>query len=99
MKNRISKYQVDVTTGPREGGPRVEIRLLADGGSTAGRLLFHDPGDEIPNDGTHRDGKTPLLHLPYHAYEGVIDLLRNEAPVFIEMGGLSTEQEAIGEAE
>ncbi len=99
MKKRVGKYEVDIRTGPREARERIEVRLLGDQGINVGRLLFHDAGEEIPKDGTHRDGKTPLLHLPYHAYQGVIDLLRNEGPIFIEMGVLSTEKEPIGEGE
>ena len=99
MKNRVGGYQVEIRTGPLGARDRAEILLIGNDGTRVGRLLFHDAGEEIPKDGTHRDGTTPLLHLPYDAYGGVIDLLRNEAPIFVDMGVLSTEKEGIGEAE
>jgi hypothetical protein len=97
MNTQIHSYEVEVATGPET--TRSVILLRNANGANIGRLQFHDEGDEVPKDGVHRDGKTPLLHLPYPAYGAVIDLLRNESPVFITRGALSTNAEPVGEDE
>ena len=80
---------------------RAQIALYDATGSTAAFLRFNDPGMFFESD--FLLGTIIVMHLPSAMFENVLDVLRNEAPVYIYFaagrGFLSTSQEPIGEAE
>jgi hypothetical protein len=64
-------------------------------------IRFNDPGMFFEND--YESGGIIRMHLPSAMFENVIDVLRNEKPVYIyfaqSRGFLSTSKEPIGEGE
>lgn len=88
------------------GGPdgyqtnRAQIQLSADG-KTLAWLRFNDPGMAFESD--YESGGIIRMHLPSAMFENVLDVLRNEKPVYVYFtaghGFLSTSNEPIGEEE
>ncbi len=100
---QVKKYQVRVWGGPdgfsSEGRARIQ---LSDGSTALGWIYFHAEGTSIPNDTKRANGQINM-HLPSAMLESVIDLLRNESPLFFTYawnhGVLTTGSEEIGEGE
>jgi len=80
---------------------RAQIALFDANNKTAAFLRFNDPGMFFENDSL--SGGIIRMHLPSAMFENVLDVLRNEKPVYIYFaqgrGFLSTSKEPIGEAE
>lgn len=80
---------------------RAQIALYGTDDKTAAFLRFNDPGMFFEND--YQSGGIIRMHLPSAMFENVLDVLRNEKPVYIYFaqgrGFLSTSKEPIGEAE
>ncbi|EAT58549.1 hypothetical protein [Chlorobium ferrooxidans] len=80
---------------------RAQIALYGPGGAVAGYIRFNDPGMLFENDS--QSGSTILMHLPSSMFQSVLDVLRNEKPVYIYFaqgrGFLSTSTEPVGEGE
>ncbi|MDH5605781.1 MAG: hypothetical protein OEY93_02735 [Anaerolineae bacterium] len=80
---------------------RAQIQLSGADGKTLAWIRFNDPGmffeDDYESDGIIR------MHMPSSMFENVIDVLRNEKPVYIyfaqKRGFLGTAKEPIGEGE
>lgn len=108
LTKQIKRYSVAYYGGgKRSTAPydyRAIIGLYDDAGLIAG-LYFHaeartiPPSDHLPTSGQ------PMSHFPIEDFPRVLDLLRNEAPVYYEqfsgwpMASLSTSLEPIGEGE
>ncbi|MDX1547475.1 MAG: hypothetical protein R3247_10830, partial [Rhodothermales bacterium] len=64
-------------------------------------IRFNDPGQTFENDS--QSGGIIRMHLPSTMFDGVLDVLRNEDPVYVYFaqgrGFLSTSKEPVGEAE
>jgi len=79
---------------------------LKSGGKFIGQLIFHANGAALPPDSTSGSGGA---NLNYHLddYQNCIDLLRNEAPVYLlfvgtgggNENGIKTTTETVGEGE
>lgn len=80
---------------------RAQISLFDVNDRTAAYLRFNDPGMFFESD--YESGGIIRMHLPSAMFENVLDVLRNEAPVYIYFaqgrGFLSTSKEPVGEAE
>ena len=80
---------------------RAQIALYGSSGSTVAYLRFNDPGMFFEND--YESGGRIRMHLPSSMFENVLDVLRNEKPVYIYFaqgrGFLSTSKEPVGEGE
>jgi hypothetical protein len=67
-----------------------------------GAIRFYDPGMGMPQDGESGRGEI-LMHLPTRFLRNVIDILRNEEPVYInyhnQTAWLITSEEPVGEGE
>lgn len=65
------------------------------------RLRFNDPGMLFENDS--QTGGIIYMHLPSAMFQSVLDVLRNEKPIFIYFaqgrGFLTTSKEPVGEGE
>ncbi len=105
---QVQKYQVRIWGGPDGFSPegRARIQLSADNWAL-GWIYFHDDATSIPNDSQTINPQYQKeqihMHLPSMMLESVIDLLRNESPVFFTYawnhGVLTTGSEEIGEGE
>lgn len=80
---------------------RAQIALYGADGNTAAFIRFNDPGMLFENDS--QSGSIILMHLPSAMFQSVLDVLRNEKPVYIYFaqgrGFLSTSKEPVGEGE
>jgi hypothetical protein len=98
----VSKYHIlfyGSPTGYQTN--RAQIALYGTSGSTVAFLRFNDPGMTFEED--YESGGIIRMHLPSTMFENVLDVLRNEKPVYIYFaagrGFLSTSQEPVGEEE
>lgn len=80
---------------------RAQIALYDANNKTAAFLRFNDPGMFFENDS--QSGGIIRMHLPSAMFQNVLDVLRNEKPIYIYFaqgrGFLSTSKEPIGEEE
>ena len=102
MSDAIATYAIFLNTGAVTA-ERATVWLKGVGGEPFGRIQFYDD-DAHASAGDFVDrGSNPVLHLPSARLGDVLDLLRNESPVFVNLfqdrGLLSTEEEPTGEAE
>lgn len=98
---QISKYQAVIYAGDRPSLSRATILLLDENQSTIGILFFVADGTLLPPNEAFG-----VPHGFYYMgdYAAVLDLLRNESPVYIETGGktdvsISTRAEPIGDGD
>jgi hypothetical protein len=102
MATEVKKYHVLFYGGP-DGYQtnRAQIQLSKADGKTAAWLRFNDPGMTFEDD--YESNGIIRMHLPSTMLENVIDILRNEKPVYIYFaqgrGFLATSKEPIGEEE
>jgi hypothetical protein len=97
----FNRYRVHVYTAPHQAW---DVRVdLYRGGDPCATLLFMKAGRALPPNSSANG--IALLHFPMTHYAAVIDLLRNEAPLFVTLntdngiGVLSTGDEPVGEEE
>lgn len=80
---------------------RAQIQLSGANNKTLAWLRFNDPGMFFEND--YVSNGIIRMHLPSSMFQNVIDVLRNEKPVYIyfaqNRGFLGTSKEPIGEGE
>lgn len=80
---------------------RAQISVYSPDGKTAAFIRFNDPGMTFENDAD--SGGIIKMHLPSAMFENVLNVLRNEKPVYVYFaagrGFLSTSKEPIGEGE
>jgi hypothetical protein len=102
MAVEIANYDVLFYGSP--GGyqtNRAQIALYDSTGNTAAFLRFNDPGMFFENDSD--TGGIIRMHLPSAMFRNVLDVLRNEKPVYVYFsagrGFLSTLMEPVGEEE
>jgi hypothetical protein len=102
FKKMIEEYVIISRFGQMEG-EQFEVRLRTSGEWIAFLNFRHPAANEIPN---HRNSQgIPELFAPPEQVAGVIDMLRNEKPVWFTLyddplqGWLSTGVEEIGEHE
>lgn len=102
MATEIKSYHI-LFYGSPEGYQtnRAQIALYDSDGKTAAYVRFNDPGMTFEND--YESGGIIRMHLPSTMFENVLDVLRNEKPVYIyfaqNRGFLSTSKEPVGEGE
>lgn len=80
---------------------RAQIQLKDTNGKVVAWIRFNDPGQFFEND--YESSGIIRMHLPSAMFENVIDVLRNEKPVYIYFVSgrafLGTSSEPIGEGE
>ncbi|MDY6930918.1 MAG: hypothetical protein SVJ22_03250 [Halobacteriota archaeon] len=80
---------------------RAQIQLSGSDGKTLAWIRFNDPGMFFEND--YESNGIIRMHLPSAMFQNVLDVLRNEEPVYIyftqNRGFLSTSKEPVGEGE
>lgn len=102
MATEVKNYHVLVYGSPvGYQTNRAQISLYGSSGKTVAYLRFNDPGMNFENDS--ESGGRIKMHLPSTMFENVLDILRNEKPVYIYFaqgrGFLSTSKEPVGEEE
>jgi len=99
MATEVKKYHILVYGGP-DGYQtnRAQIYLSDGQGKPLAYLRFNDPGMAFEND--YESNGIIRMHLPSTMFENVIDVLRNEKPIYIyfaqNRGFLSTSKEPVG---
>lgn len=102
MATEIKNYHILFYGGP-DGYQtnRAQIALYDAAGKSAAWLRFQDPGMTFEND--YQDSGIIRMHLPSAMFENVLDVLRNEKPIYVyfaqNRGFLATTQEPVGEHE
>jgi hypothetical protein len=102
MATEVKKYHILFYGSPAGYQTnRAQIALYGADDKTVAFLRFNDPGMFFENDS--QSGGIIRMHLPSAMFENVLDVLRNEKPVYTYFaqgrGFLSTSKEAIGEGE
>ena len=102
MATEIKKYHTLVYGSPSGYQTnRAQIALYDSSGKTIAYIRFNDPGMHFENDS--ESGGRIKMHLPTTLFQSVLDVLRNEKPVYIYFaqgrGFLSTSTEPVGEGE
>ena len=100
----IKNYAVRFHGGPKGSGDgiRAQIHLFNEKNKMVGALDFYESGIALP-----MDSQQPIIRmsLPANQIYAVVDLLRNEKPLFLEWqeglknAYLGTSQEPVGEGE
>ncbi len=97
---KLANYAIRINGGTNEG-PCAQIHLFNEDNKLAGYIQFYDT-TEIP---AGSNDNYLILTMPFHKFSAIVDVLRNESPVFIKWqeggnnGFISTTQERIGEGE
>ena len=102
MATEIKKYHILFYGSPAGYQTnRAQIALYDSNGKTVAYLRFNDPGMFFENDA--ESNGIIRMHLPSEMFQNVLDVLRNEKPVYIYFaqgrGFLSTSKEPVGEGE
>jgi hypothetical protein len=105
----IKKYDVAYYAGGKNvnGYPyRAIIGLRDENDALLGAAYFHHSAATMPNADTQKATGYVSCHYPAEHYPQVLDLLRNEKPVFVEfearvgnVGNIRTSAEPVGEGE
>jgi hypothetical protein len=102
MATEVKEYHILFYGGP-DGYQtnRAQIQLSGANGKTLAWIRFNDPGMTFEND--YQASGIIRMHLPSAMFQNVLDVLRNEKPVYIyfaqNRGFLSTSKEPVGEGE
>ena len=102
MATEIKKYHILFYGSPQGYQTnRAQIALYTNQDKTVAYVRFNDPGMLFENDS--QSGGIIKMHLPSAMFQSVLDVLRNEKPVYIYFaqgrGFLSTSKEPVGEGE
>ncbi|MEL6695280.1 MAG: hypothetical protein AAFV78_07215 [Bacteroidota bacterium] len=100
----VKHYAVRVHGGPKGEGHKIraQIHLFDDKNKLVGVIDFFDPKTTLPED---ESGELIRMALPSDQLSTIIDILRNEKPIFLEWQDalknayISTTQEPVGEGE
>ncbi|MEO0898698.1 MAG: hypothetical protein AAFY71_19965 [Bacteroidota bacterium] len=100
----IKNYSVRINGGPEGEGSeiRAQIHLFSEDNVMVGAIDFYMEGYPLPGD---QQGKITRFALPIAQLRDVVDLLRNEKPIYLGWQAslnnayISTTQEPVGEGE
>jgi len=105
----IKTYDVEYYGGGKNaaGYPyRAIIGLRRANGSLIGAAYFHREGASLPATDEQTPGGYIWCHYPWDSFTHVLDLLRNESPVYAryvganwQIGSITTSLEPVGESE
>ena len=109
VTREITKYTVSYFGGGKKTAmpyPYRAIVGLYDNAGIIAALYFHNDPNTIPSGDALPDTGQPMSHYPVEDFPRVMDLLRNEKPIYYQqvagwpyMSWLSTTPEAVGEGE
>ena len=105
----IKKYEVVYFAGGQGGEEyphRALIKLRRADGTLIATAFFHRGGSQIPSSDSKNANEQYNCHFPERDYANVLDILRNEKPVYFEfiggkwnVGSIATVAEPVGEGE
>lgn len=99
LAKEVEKYWVRIYFGSNESTRgKAEIWFKDTSDRSAGRIYFVDSKKGLSKDFVDRGGN-PVIHLPFDMFHDVLDIIRNEKPLYLGDGFLSTSDEPVGEAE
>ena len=102
---QIDKYQVQHFAGGTGYFLKAMIWLYDDNKATIANARFYKNANDVPAHDTKAPSGFIACHYPPEQYSDVIDLLRNEGPIYLhfsdvhQMGYFSTSREPVGEGE
>ena len=102
---KIDSYQVQHFAGGTDYFLRAMIWLKAEDNTKLGNIRFYRNADDIQAHDTKAPSGFIACHYPAEQYPHVLDLLRNEHPVFFQFsdrhktGYISTSSEPTGDGE
>lgn len=108
MEEQIKKYDVAYCGGGKKanGYPyRAIIGLRRDDLSLIGAAYFHRQSDTMPDTDSQNPNGYVFIHYPAEDFPRILDLLRNEKPVYLRyttgwnLGEIRTSMEPVGEGE
>ena len=102
--SEIKNYSIRINAGPDGSlnGCRAQIYLFGNDNTMDGMINFYEQGSEIP---ATKNELYIVLSMPASRLHDVVDMLRNESPVYLRWqestknAYLSTGQEPTGEGE
>ena len=102
MATQIGKYHILFYGSPSGYQTnRAQIALYDKKGKPVAYIRFNDPGMFFEND--YVQNGIIRMHLPSHMFQNVLDVLRNEEPIYIYFASgrafLGTSTEPVGEGE
>ncbi len=104
----IDKYSVSVISDAEPNQFAATVWLFGTDGKVIAFLRFYNPGTPLAPNEFREDLDHPLISYPASALPCVVDVLRNEKPVYFTwfdyrpvrcFGAVETSREPIGEAE
>ncbi|RMA58530.1 hypothetical protein [Ulvibacter antarcticus] len=108
MATAIESYQITYLGGGKRSSSREErraiIHLYDSKKNRIGIALFYIDSSTMPDTDESTAGLTKI-HYPNDSYHAIVDLLRNEDPIFlnyyedIQSGSIETVREGVGEHE
>lgn len=109
LSEEIKKYNISYFGGGNNTAAhpyRAIIKLRRGDGTLIGAAYFHRSEASMPDHDEKNDKDHYICHYRDTDYANVLDLLRNEKPVFFEflrgnfpMGNIATDAEPVGEGE
>ncbi|SHO56504.1 hypothetical protein VQ7734_02273 [Vibrio quintilis] len=102
---KIEQYQVQHFAGGTGYFLKAMIWLYDEDHATFANVRFYKDPDDVPAQDTKASSGFIACHYPPEDYADVIDLLRNEKPLYLhysdtsQMGYFSTAPEPVGEGE
>ena len=109
LSEEIKKYEVMYFAGGQGGEEyphRAIIKLRRGDGTLIATAFFHRATGQIPSSDTQNQNGQYQCHFLERDYTNVLDILRNEKPVFFEfiggkwnVGSIATVSEPVGEGE
>jgi hypothetical protein len=104
----ISTYSVSAISDAEPNNLAATVRLFDAGGKGIAFLRFYTPGSSLARNEFRADLGYPLVSYPSTALAAVVDVLRNERPLYFIwydympvrcFGAVATSREAVGESE
>ncbi len=104
----IQTYTLDIYSGgsnEKDYAYRAVIGLYGTDGPIIGGLYFHRDANTLPKSDAQDVSGYVWCHLLWSDYPSILDMLRNESPVFLRyldswaMASLTTSPEPVGEGE
>jgi hypothetical protein len=108
ISTEIDKYSVNIFSESESNNNAATVWLFNADGKTIAFFRFYNPGVPMKSNEFRDDLGFPLLSYPISALAPMVDILRNEGPVFFTwfdyrptrcFGAVGTSREPVGEME
>ena len=102
---KVENYQIQYFAGGIKQSLKAFIWLYNEDNDAVGSMRFYNHNRDVPDHDVKAKDDFITCHLPGDCYREVVDLLRNEGPLFLKYeeshhtGYLSTTFEPVGEGE